>query len=401
MSSRVQCGVTAGIALVGASVIAIAPIAPSTAVSARAVDAATALMASFEGMTQGQLVAESGKRFAEQFAQAPFIPLAIAMQILGGDNARLYSQIRQMVDSPVYVADPLIEAVANALPPSLGGGSDHEPTTSAGDGAFMQFRNRELLGVRDGVNAVVATMLGVSPTVLNENFAAELAHGVLESALRIVEGVVLAPVGLIPVAQAIVTNDRPALYTAIRQYTDAPLWAVDPAIEGLAKALPGSLGGGTDSDPTTQAPEDGALMTFRNKTLWGATRDTRVRIAGVLGVEVNSNGDLTNNTVTTNQEPINDTQKVALAPAVAPKSFTLDVSRLKPHLTKVAAPSAGTDDPGEAPKKPKPNLKDALKKAKAAIDQTVGKLTPKKKAEKTEKSEKTATNEDQPKGSDD
>lgn len=38
--------------------------------------------------------------------------------------------------------------------------------------------------------------------------------------------------------------------------------------------------------------EDGKIQRFRDKTLWGATRDTRVAIAKVLGVPVNSSGDL-------------------------------------------------------------------------------------------------------------
>lgn len=104
MQSRVQCGLTAGIAIVGASVIAITPIA-SPAVM-RAVDAATVLTADFTNYSEAELVAEFGKRLAEQFAQAPFTPVVLAAQAVAGDETRLFSQIRQSVDAPVYVADP-------------------------------------------------------------------------------------------------------------------------------------------------------------------------------------------------------------------------------------------------------------------------------------------------------
>lgn len=192
-----------------------------------------------------------------------------------------------MIDSPVYVADPFIEAVANTVPTSLGGGSDHETTTTAGDGAIMQIRNVQLLGLRDSLDGLFADALGV-PASTDANYAFDLSNGVAESVERTAQGAVLAPIGLVAVAQAMASGDSAALYTAIRQYIDAPLWAADPAIDGLATALPASLGGGTDHDPTTQAPQDGALMTFRNETLWGATHNTRVAVANVLGVDLDA-----------------------------------------------------------------------------------------------------------------
>lgn len=392
MNSRVQCGVTAGIALVGASVIAIAPIAPSTAVSARAVDAAATLMASFEGKTPDALAIMSAQRLLEQLVQAPLIPLVLAMQLAGGDEERLYSSIRQIVDSPVYVADPAIEAIANLLPASLGGGSDHETTTSAGDGPFMQFRNNDLLGFRDSVNGLVADVLGVNPTSLNENYAAVLTTAFQASALRVVNAGVLGAVGIVPVMQAIAAGDNGELYKAIREYTDAPLWAADPAIEGLANALPASLGGDTNNDPDDE--NTGGLMQFRDNTLWTATRDTRVNIAHVLNVDVNTNGDVEGHAVT-------DTLVLRTSAQTDEKSDAPDVDKLKPHFTNLNTHFKQAGERAEARRtKAKANMNDALKKVQTAVENTVGKLSPKKKAN-AEKPEKKTASEDQSKGSDD
>lgn len=330
MQSRVQCGLTAGIAIVGASVIAITPIA-SPAVM-RAVDAATVLTADFTNYSEAELVAEFGKRLAEQFAQAPFTPVVLAAQAVAGDETRLFSQIRQSVDAPVYVADPLIELAANALPAELGGGSDHKTNTAtAADGDLMDFRNNEILGFRDDINAQFAAALGVGSPLPNENYAWSLAQGVLASVERTAQGAVLAPIGLVAVAQAMASGDSAALYTAIRQYIDAPLWAADPAIDGLATALPASLGGGTDHDPTTQAPQDGALMTFRNETLWGATHNTRVAVANVLRVDLDAQD---------NPEPsttLSVERTVAADDEEAKDSGKPDVTNLKPHFTTLNA----------------------------------------------------------------
>ncbi|MEV0668701.1 hypothetical protein [Mycobacterium sp. NPDC050441] len=161
VNSRVSSGLTACVAVAAAGVVAITPVAASTPTPPRIVDAQAALLADFTGMNQAGLAFLAGQRLADQFVQAPFIPLVLAAQIAAGDNERLFSQIRQIVDSPVYVADPLIEAIAITLPDEFGGGSDHVTNTSAGDGTFMQFRNNELLGLRDDINAQFAAALGV------------------------------------------------------------------------------------------------------------------------------------------------------------------------------------------------------------------------------------------------
>jgi hypothetical protein len=287
MEQRVQCGLTAGLAIVGASVIAITPIAPTTTAASRVVDAAASLMANFSGMSQAELLALSGQRLAEQFAQVPFVPLAAAADLAGGDQARLYTVLRSVIDSPLYVADPVLEAAADTLPPSLGGGTDHiTNTTLPTEGAIMQFRLNTLIGARDAADGFFADALGV-PASTDANTANGLANGVTASVERTVEGAVLAPVGLVTIAQAMADGDAAELYTAIRQYIDAPLWAADPTITALEKALPESLGGATEFGDNQQ-PTDGGLKDFRDQQLWGATHEARVAVAKVLNVPLNA-----------------------------------------------------------------------------------------------------------------
>ena len=370
MNSRVSSGLTACVAMVGAGAIAITPVVASTPTPPRVVDAQAALMADFTGMNQAGLAFLAAQRLADQLVQAPFVPLVLAAQLAAGDNARLYSQIRQIVDSPVYVADPVIEAIAITLPEGFGGGSDHVTNTSAGDGAFMQFRNNELLGFRDAVNAQVAGALGVSPTVLNDNYAAELAGGVQESAVRSVNGVVLGAVGLVAVAQAMASGDNLEVYKAVKEYIDAPMWAADPAIEGLAEALPVSLGGGTNHDPTDPTG-DGALMQFRNTQLIGARDSVRVAAAKVLGVgdKVDSTGNVITN--------LNRNQ---LLSATDDKSDTgSKANNLKPHVTTLNAQlNDAKDKTGKRADKAKANVDRVVKKVKQAAEKTAKKLSSKK-----------------------
>lgn len=371
MNSRVASGLTACVAAATAGVIAITPVVTPT--PPRLVEGAAALMADFNGMNQVDLGVEFGKRLAEQFAQAPLLPLVLAAQFAAGDgNKRLFSQIRQIVDSPVYVADPLIEAVAITVPNELGGGSDHVTNTSEGDGAIMQFRNNELLGLRDDINAQFASALGVSNwQALNDNYTAALAAGLQESATNAVTGAALGAVGLVAVAQAVASGDNLEIYKAVKEYIDAPMWVADPAIEGLAEALPESLGGGTDGEGTTQGDADGAIMQFRNKQLIGARDQVRLAAANVLGVrdEVDSTG----NVINTN---LNRTQSLAATNDDDPGS---KVNNLKPHVTSLnTALNDAKDKAEKRADKAKANVDKVVNKVKEAADNTAKKLGGKK-----------------------
>ncbi|OBF46119.1 hypothetical protein A5719_01190 [Mycolicibacterium peregrinum] len=375
VNSRVSSGLAACVAVATAGVVAITPAAVSTPTPQRVLDASTALMASFEGMNQAGLVFMAGQRLADQFVQAPLTPFVLAAQLVAGDNERLFSQIRQIVDSPVYVADPLIEAIAITLPEEFGGGSDHVTNTSAGDGAFMQFRNNELLGLRDDINAQFAQVLDVDTPWPNDNYTAALAQGLQESAVRSVNGAVLGAVGLVSVAQAVASGDKLAVYKAVKEYIDAPMWVADPAIEGLAEALPAGLGGGTNHDPTDPTG-DGALMQFRNNQLIGARDSVRIAAANVLGVrdKVDSTGNVLAN---------NSLNRSRLLSAADDKSDQKPkVNNLKPHVTNLNAALDGAKDKAEKRReKAKANVDKVVKKVREAADKTAKKLGPKKGSE--------------------
>ena len=103
--------------------------------------------------------------------------------------------------------------------------------------------------------------------------------------MRLAEGTALAPLGLIPITQAIASGDKEDLYVAIRQYIDAPLWVADPTIDAFAEVLAPPLGG-TDGIHEVETPGvDGQLIQFRDKVLWGATSRVRESVADVLGVD--------------------------------------------------------------------------------------------------------------------
>ncbi|MBU9762928.1 hypothetical protein FR943_03545 [Mycobacterium sp. TNTM28] len=389
MNSRVSSGLTACVALASAGVIAITPVA-SPPTPPRVVEASAQLMADFSGMNQAELVAEFGKRLTEQAIQAPLLPLVLAAQLAANDgNRRLQLQLRQIVDAPVYVADPLIEAIAITLPEQFGGGSDHV-TNTTDDGAFMQFRNNELLGLRDGINAQIADLLGVTNPLPDQNYNWDLVQGLMESSANIASLAVRAPLGLIPIAQAIAEGNNAALYSAIRAYIDGPQWAIDPAIEGLARALPESLGGGTDGNFRGDNGEDGALMKFRNNQLIGARDNAHHVVAGALGVELDSQ----DNPV----EPDTDNADVqrstlqAAAPEVGSQNTPetrqqkpkLNVANLKPHVTSVTNVGTSLDDGKARAEKrrdrARANLDRVVNKAKAAADNTSKKLGLKKKS---------------------
>ena len=380
MNSRVSSGLTACVAAATAGVIAVTPVVSSTPTPPRVVSAQAALMASFEGKDQIALTIIAGERLADQFVQAPLTPFVLAAQLAGGDNERLFSQIRQIIDSPIYVADPLIEAIAITLPEEFGGGSDHVTNTSAGDGAFMQFRNNELLGLRDDINAQFAQVLDVDTPWPNDNYVADLAQALQESAMRSVNGVVLGAVGLVAVAQAMASGDNLQVYKAVKEYIDAPMWAADPAIEGLAGALPDSLGGGTNHDPTDPAG-DGAVMQFRNKQLIGARDSVRIAAADVLGVR--DKVDSTGNVITNN---LDGTQSRSVTNDDSDKGST--VNNLKPHVTSLNAQLGNAKDKAQKrADKTKANVDRVVKKVQTAADTTAKKLGLKK-SEKSEKSQK-------------
>ena len=142
-----------------------------------------------------------------------------------------------------------------------------------------------LWATTNAVRTPIGEFLDVDPT-LNDNPAATVGSGLLQSGERFAEGAVLAPLGLIPIVQAMANGSQQDLYNAIRQYIDAPLWVADLTINALADVLPKPIGGGT-ADNMGDQKGDGALVQFRDNVLWNATNTTRTAVANVLGAEAN------------------------------------------------------------------------------------------------------------------
>jgi hypothetical protein len=288
MSARVQCGLTAGLAIVGASVLAVAPLTlpmPSEAAPVTAEVELTATPLEQAAILVGGL-AESGIRAGSGAALTPLSPVLAGTALAFGDNQRAYSIIRQSIDAPLWAADPTINALAAVLPAPVGGGVA-DSTPGANDGALVTFRDNVLWAATNAIRTPIRDALGATDPA-NENYAAVVGAGLLASGERFVTSTAGAPLGLIPIAEAIASGSKEDLYVAIRQYIDAPLYVADPTIDALAVALPRPLGG-TDGHHESDNGQDGQLINFRDDVLWRTTAAVRTPIANVLGVDPNLN----------------------------------------------------------------------------------------------------------------
>ncbi len=383
---RVQCGLTAGIAIAGASAIAFAPIAPPTT-AAKTATIPVALTAAYH-QEPPELLALSAQRVIGGLALAPLSPLIAAVAVAGSDEELLYAALRQRVDAPLWAVDPALEAIAQILPDELGGGTGGESTDGVDDGALLQFRNDVLWAGTNEIRSAIADALDVDAAI-NRNPALELAEGFGASATNLAAGAVLAPLGLIPLAQAIAAGDEENLYRAVRQYIDAPLWVVDPAIEAVAQVLPDSLGGGSDGIPSETAG-DGAVMQFRNDVLWRATERTRTLVANALDVDPNLDAS--------DNEP-------AARLAATEERTGVSSKELRERLS-VAEREASAEDTDEQradkPNRQRPiraavkSLNKQVKSASERIDRAVDKLT-KPKTKAAEDQSDASTEKDKPK----
>lgn len=288
MTTRTKCGVTAGLAIVGASVLAVAPLTLPMPSEAAPVTADVELSAlSFE--EAAGLLVESGVRAGSGVALAPISPVLAGVALAYGDEDRAYSVIRNSIDAPLWAADPAINALAGTLPAPFGGGIADNDGDEPEDGLLVQFRDTWQAG-NQAVREQIRDAIGATDSQVGTNYTAIVGAGLLASGERAVTSAVGAPLGLIPIAEAVSNGSKEQLYIAIRQYIDAPLWTVDPTIDALALALPKPLGG-TDLNHETPSAADGQLAQFRDNVLWRATAATRTPIANVLGVDPNLDKD--------------------------------------------------------------------------------------------------------------
>jgi len=113
--------------------------------------------------------AVSGVRAAQSAALAPVGLVAVAQGLQQsfetGDNTALYVALRQYIDAPNYVTDPVVFAVDDVLPQPVGSDPQTDPTKMNGS-EVSRFRATALLGVRDQVRGAVAGALDVDPNVV-------------------------------------------------------------------------------------------------------------------------------------------------------------------------------------------------------------------------------------------
>src|SRR4051794_9431890 len=210
MTTRVQKGITAGMALVGAGVMAATPAVQQAPEVLRSATVKVELAAAVEGST-AELLGESGERLLGSLATAPTGLLAAAQAYAGGDEDVTYAILKNFIDGPLYVGDPLIYALDDLLPAPLGGDADNE-TTQRGDSLITQFRSDVLYQSRQEAGRALLDSLGLTTATdpqtagFNEGVvytASRVGFGLGQSAVRGATSAVTAPLGLIAVAQGV------------------------------------------------------------------------------------------------------------------------------------------------------------------------------------------------------
>jgi hypothetical protein len=145
------------------------------------------------------------------------------------------------------------------------GGGVADETPSVDDGLLIQFRDNVLWAATNAIRTPIGEALGAEEPDPNENPVATFAEALGGSGQRLVEGAALAPLGLIPIAQAVAEGSEEDLYVAIRQYIDAPLWVADP----ILGTDPDEPGAGLKALLPDRADD---IQDFRDETLWAATK---------------------------------------------------------------------------------------------------------------------------------
>nr|WP_090280638.1 hypothetical protein [Mycolicibacterium komanii]CRL76790.1 hypothetical protein CPGR_04606 [Mycolicibacterium komanii] len=216
----------------------------------------------------GQGFAASGLRLGAT-ALAPLRLIELAQAISDGNGEEGFrALVTNIVDAPLWVVDPALFALRDALPAPLGGP----------DGLVMAIRDQlyRLTGeINEGlqdpgamvqrfVDGTINAFERKGPVEYKEvkgpiDAFSRVTEGTIASALRLAAAAVLGPVGVIQVAAAVAQGDTDGALEAVANIVDGPLWVADPVLYGLRDALPAPLGG----------PKN-LVENFRNG-LWSAT----------------------------------------------------------------------------------------------------------------------------------
>ncbi|MGE2719230.1 hypothetical protein [Mycolicibacterium celeriflavum] len=228
----------------------------------------------------GQGFAASGLRLGAT-ALAPLRLIELAQAISDGKGAEGFEAfVTNIVDAPLWVIDPALFSLRDALPAPLGGP----------DGLVMAIRHQLYLltdeinkGLKDPGAFVESFVEGTidaferkGPVEYEKvdgpiDAFSRVTEGTIASALRLAAATVLGPVGVVQVAAAVAQGDTAGALKAVENIVDGPLWVADPVLYGLRDALPAPLGG----------PKN-LVENFRNG-LWSATERINGAIADAVG----------------------------------------------------------------------------------------------------------------------
>jgi hypothetical protein len=304
MTTRVQKGITAGMALVGAGVVAAMPVAQQAPEVLRSAEANVQLAAALNG-TPAENLALSAQRTVTALVGAP-VGLATAAAALaqGGpaNNAIAAAILKEVVDGPLYAADPAIYALDDLLPAPVGG-SPGNVQESRGTSLITQFRADQLIAARDDINEAIRDSLGVGtatqPTgneVSPAYAAARIGGGLAVSAQRAVTSAVTAPLGLVAVAEglqeSLSTGDNTNLYLALQAYIDAPNYVTDPIVFAADDVTPAPVGGDPQTNPALMNGSE--ISRLRGNVLLAPRDAVRNLVAGNLGVDPVTGADVNN-----------------------------------------------------------------------------------------------------------
>jgi hypothetical protein len=284
--------------MVGAGALALAPMAPQPAQQMRADQIRTVdvsdmkLLAAPTSLLQAlQIIATgddpsgglvgSGQRLVTSTLQGLLGPIALAQAL--GDDAATKAIIADYITAPLYIADPTIFALDDALPAPFGQDSEANQFASTSD--VFKFRQAayalgqavvKALGVQPTVG--IAAAAGVTNPVGDPVFTVErLAQGFAESGARLAQSSLQGLLGPIALAQAL--GDDEAVKAIIADYIDGPLYVADPTIFAIDDVLPKPLGQDPATDPRLGNTSD--VLKFRADVLY----TLREEIKSALGVQ--------------------------------------------------------------------------------------------------------------------
>lgn len=296
MKERVQGAVTAGVALVGAGVMAASPVAQQAPEVLRSADAnAEVKLAAAYTQSVPELFALSAQRTATGLVGAP-VGLATAALALaqGGPvgNATANAILREIVDGPMWAADPAIYALDDIFPEPIGGDENNEPTQPDPDSAISQFRADVLIAARDDVKDAIGDALIQGPLNVQDEIspvyaASRLGAGFALSGVRAAQSAVTAPLGLVAVAEGLQKSlngdGNTDLYKALQAYIDGPNYVADPIVFAVDDVLPQPIGSDPVTDPTQM--HNSEITRFRANVLLKPRDAIRNVVAGSLGVD--------------------------------------------------------------------------------------------------------------------